>query len=375
MVPHPLILSHMTPIFNVAEHNHSSKEKSVSVVDIRGSASMSNTDESLKKSAIELLSVKSVYFTDSRIIRSGGNPSKTLIRSLPTMILYDHKGLDIFNKITYDEDYYLTNAEIEILQNHSAALVREHIVDGNVLIELGSGAMRKTKFLLEEITRSRKSVTYYAVDLSDSSLKESLDSLAICYPSINFVGLWGTYHDSLEWIKAHIPSEISKIYLWLGSSIGNLTRQEAHEFLNTFSKSGMNDGDLFLCGIDRRNSYDMVSLAYNDRSGLTRQFAMNGLDHLNKLFGFLLMNPNNFEYISIYNEIEGRHEAYFESLVDQTINANNPPCLVHLKKGELINFEYSYKYSSEEVDELIQGTELALLEKLTNHNEYYDMHV
>ena len=47
-------------------------------------------------------------------------------------------GLKLFEKITYLEDYYLTNAEIETLTTH-ADKIAERLVDGSQLVELGSG--------------------------------------------------------------------------------------------------------------------------------------------------------------------------------------------------------------------------------------------
>ena len=67
--------------------------------------------------------------------------------------------------------------------------------------------MRKTKYLLEAIQASQKQITYCAVDLAKDSLTTSLSPLVKAFPSIKFVGLWGTYDNSLEW---------GKIYFWLG---------------------------------------------------------------------------------------------------------------------------------------------------------------
>jgi EasF-like predicted methyltransferase len=345
------------------------------VVDIRGSTVSSNTTEMIEAAAIKCISKKSILFKDSRITRAGGSPATINVRSLPTMMLYDAKGLEIFDKITYNSDYYLTNAEIDILKRYSHDIVRDFLNDGSIIIELGSGAMRKTKYLLDAILHSKKKVTYYAVDLSESSLNESLKPLADAYPTIKFVGLWGTYHDSLEFTRKNFAKETKKMYLWLGSSIGNYNRIEAQEFLSTFCSEGMNDGDMFLCGIDRRNSFEKVSYAYNDRAGLTKEFAFNGLSHLNDLFGFKFLDQANFEYVSIYNEIEGRHEAYFESKIDQTIASENPKCHVKLIKGELINFEYSFKYSAEEVAALVEYAKLGNLGKMTDSENLYDLHV
>lgn len=75
-------------------------------------------------------------------------PSR-MIRSLPTLVLYDDKGLGIFDKITYHADYYLTNSEIEICKKYGTTIyiflnsqgqeISDYIKDGSVLIELGVG--------------------------------------------------------------------------------------------------------------------------------------------------------------------------------------------------------------------------------------------
>ena len=43
-------------------------------------------------------------------IREKLNPGGGQERKLPTLLLYDEKGLQLFEEITYLEEYYLTNA-------------------------------------------------------------------------------------------------------------------------------------------------------------------------------------------------------------------------------------------------------------------------
>ena len=59
-------------------------------------------------------------------------------KRLPTLLLYDEQGLKLFEDITYLEEYYLTNAEIEVLTNH-ADEIAQHIRAGSLVVELGSG--------------------------------------------------------------------------------------------------------------------------------------------------------------------------------------------------------------------------------------------
>jgi L-histidine Nalpha-methyltransferase / hercynylcysteine S-oxide synthase len=60
--------------------------------------------------------------------------------ALPTLILYDEAGLKLFEKITYLDEYYLTDCEIEILKNKSDEVVKRlNLKEGGIVVELGSG--------------------------------------------------------------------------------------------------------------------------------------------------------------------------------------------------------------------------------------------
>lgn len=60
-------------------------------------------------------------------------------KSISTMMLYDDKGLQLFDKITDLKDYYyLTASEQEILENKAEEIVA-YVNDGAVLVELGAG--------------------------------------------------------------------------------------------------------------------------------------------------------------------------------------------------------------------------------------------
>ncbi|KAJ3161655.1 hypothetical protein HDU86_006425 [Geranomyces michiganensis] len=336
------------------------------VVDLRGSTAVSNTDANLQSAIVNAFTAKAVPYTDGR-----------LIRSLPTMILYSARGLEIYDKITYLKEYYLMEAELQILAKHASEFVAKVVRNGSVLVELGCGAMRKTKHILEAIVaQGRTGVTYYAVDLSESSLRESLAPLCEAFPTIKFVGLLGCYEDSVDYITKTVPHTTPKTYLWLGSSIGNLDRPAAAAFLREICAKGMQPADTFLCGIDRRNSGKDISLAYNDPSGVTRDFILQGLTHVNQIFGRRVFDRDSFEYLSEYQKHEGRHAAYYRSLKQQTISfRDGKGGAVELEKGEIINVEYSYKWSQDEVDNLVETSQLYNVGKWTDPKDMYDLHL
>ena len=71
-------------------------------------------------------------------IKTGLRPQIGKAKTLPTLLLYDGNGLKLFEKITYLEEYYLTNTEIEVLEKY-ASHIAERIKPNSIILELGSG--------------------------------------------------------------------------------------------------------------------------------------------------------------------------------------------------------------------------------------------
>ncbi|KAL7572732.1 hypothetical protein ACA910_009002 [Epithemia clementina (nom. ined.)] len=305
-------------------------------------------------------------------------------RRLPTEILYDKEGLRLFDEITRMEsqEYYLTACEEDILKNQMYRLI-PFIPDGCAIVELGCGSMAKTAVFLDAIRKAgKKDICFYAIDIEQTSLESSIEDLIAFEEEqqgnsdnkFRYSGILGSYNQALE---TNVLKNLGrpKVFLWLGSSIGNWTRDDATEFLSTFSDSVMQPFDLFMIGMDQRNDPDTIARAYNDSAGITRDFGLNGLRHLNKLIGQNVFNVEDFEYFAGYNVKEGRHEAYLRSKKDQSlaIPAEFSPLssVVNLKENELINYEFSYKYSIEEIQELCNRTRFHLSELLFDSTNRY----
>jgi uncharacterized SAM-dependent methyltransferase len=71
-------------------------------------------------------------------IKTGLRPETGNAKTLPTLLLYDVNGLQLFEKITYLDEYYLTNSEIEVLEKYAERIAKE-IPPNSVVLELGSG--------------------------------------------------------------------------------------------------------------------------------------------------------------------------------------------------------------------------------------------
>jgi uncharacterized SAM-dependent methyltransferase len=79
-------------------------------------------------------------FSVINALLEGLNPSNGHPKTFPTLLLYDTKGLRLFEEITYLDEYYLTNTEIAVLKEHAESIV-QWMPDDAQLIELGSGCV------------------------------------------------------------------------------------------------------------------------------------------------------------------------------------------------------------------------------------------
>ncbi|KAL1888185.1 Ergothioneine biosynthesis protein 1 [Sporothrix stenoceras] len=266
-------------------------------------------------------------------------------RTLPTLLLYDEAGLQLFEEITYLEEYYLTNNEIDVL-TAAATEIADRIPQDSMVIELGSGNLRKVNLLLQALEQSGKRVEYYALDLSLQELQRTLSQLPR-YEHVHCFGLLGTYDDGREWLKTPAILHRQKCILTLGSSIGNFHRDNAADFLRGFADV-LHPGDSILVGLDSCVDADKVYHAYNDKEGLTHRFVLNGLVNANRILGKETFNLADWRVIGEYvHDIDGgRHQAFYAPTREIEVLGQN------IQPHERVQIEQSVKYSPAEADYL-----------------------
>lgn len=166
-----------------------------------------------------------------------------------------------------------------------------------------------------------------------------------------------------------------KHFLFLGSSLGNFSRDSAPAFLRSIPlRPG--SGDSLVLGLDHRNEEALVQKAYNDPSGCTRRWAENMWNGVSRLVGKDGLGEG-WEYTGRYNVKEGRHEAYFRSLKAQTLSipasSEGAAMEAHFDVDELINIEWSYKYSDHEAQTLFEAANLRPTARYTDANDMYSI--
>ncbi|KAK2736391.1 hypothetical protein FQN57_000768 [Myotisia sp. PD_48] len=286
-------------------------------------------------------------------------------KSLPTMLLYDTKGLRLFEEITYLDEYYLTNAEIDVLEA-SAIKIAKRIPENSQLVELGSGNLRKIEILLNELERIKKPVEYFALDLSLEELRRTFAELpSKDYKHVKCGGLWGTYDNGLDWLNKpenrHKPTWI----LSMGSSIGNFSPSDVVQFLNGFAKT-LGPLDSIVIGLDSCKDPKKVFRAYNDSEGVTRQFYLNGLSNANSVLGFEAFKLNEWDVLGEFKRTEGCHKAYYVPKKDVNFQG------ITIKQGERIFFEQAFKYTKDEYEKVWQKAGLA---PVARFGDQYCIHI
>ncbi|KAJ1967247.1 hypothetical protein IWQ62_001977 [Dispira parvispora] len=324
-------------------------------------------------------------------------PRNIKVRSIPTVTLYDTRGLALFDQITYLDEYYLTDAEIDLLQQRGSTLA-ESVQEGTMVLELGAGSLRKTRILLDHFERLGRQVTYYALDVDYSALENSLHSLPD-YQFVCRVGLRGTYEDGIRYLKTKSTQQ-PKVILWLGSSIGNCEQLQATEFLTRLN-SALNPGDRVVLGVDQPKSTDVIHRAYNDQQGITGQFILNSLSHANALLNQPLFKVENFTYQSWYNSQRQRMELYVRSSedqilkyqpcvpstppissssapIEQTTYTNDPlsqPLDISLRRGELIHIEFSHKFSPDNIHTIATEAQFSVTHRWDHPRGIYHLYM
>ncbi|KAI0662002.1 histidine-specific methyltransferase [Cubamyces menziesii] len=329
----------------------------------------------------------------------------------PVMILYDERGLQLYDAMTsYAPEYYLFAAETSILQRHADEIVhamRNHAAnaesEGQDLVELGSGALRKTTYLLSALARQIPERTtaaptnrFYALDLDEHELVRTLKELESSpvggemKGKVSAFGLWGTYDDGTRFISTgglegrsggtgdNVPT-LSKAsrplhMLFLGSTLGNFARREdMAAFLKTLPlRAG--SGDTLLLGMDQNDDGDMIYTAYNARMGLTRAFTMNGLVYAGRILGDEdLFDVPNWEYVGRYVESLRRYEFYLESRCDQTMTDPLTGVQYTFPLGHRIFANVAHKFSDADAHNLFEGANLRPIRRWTDEPTKYAM--
>jgi len=257
-------------------------------------------------------------------------------KTISPKYFYDERGSRLFEKITELPEYYLTDAELEIMREHAdemAALIGKTAS----LIEFGSGSSLKTRILLENLDDL---AAYVPVDISEDHLWASALRIRSEFPGTAVHPVVADFTKPFA-LPTPAITPVKNVVYFPGSTIGNFEHDMAMGLLRVMHQEAGENGAL-LIGVDLQKDVDIIDRAYNDSAGVTAEFNLNMLRHLNNSYD-ANFDIHAFEHSAVYDEDVGRVVIELISQADQTFEVGDKEFAI--ADGEAILTEYSHKYT------------------------------
>lgn len=287
-------------------------------------------------------------------------------RSLPPKYFYDERGSRLFEEICDTREYYPTRTEKKLLSHHSAEII-EYSRPAEI-VELGSGSSRKTRHLFDACEKYNHTCSYAPFDVCEPMLKHASEQLCIDYDWLKVRPLLGDYHGGLK----HLPKETrTRLYVFLGGTIGNFYPQQARAFMREV-RVAMRPGDYLLIGADRVKDQRILNAAYNDEQGLTAAFNLNLLNVLNRELQ-ADFKPAHFNHQATFNPQLKRVEMRLMASVDQVIHLRRLNERISFQRGDGILTEISHKFTADELRGLIENSGLGVCKHYEPDNGYFSL--
>lgn len=272
-------------------------------------------------------------------------------RSLSPWMFYDAQGSRLFERITTLPEYYPTRTERGILSRYADAIIGEAqgmSASPLRLVELGAGSASKTCLLLEAARRVCDDVVYMPVDVCADALELASQNVADAFPEVRVQPIVRNY-------VSH-PLELESfdgvtLALYIGTSIGNFSREEARLILRNLGAQ-LQPGDALLLGTDMVKDASILVAAYDDRDGVTAAFNLNLLHRINRELG-ADFDSASFRHLALWNSMESRIEMHLESTQEQTVCIQDADLDLHFMRGETIHTENCYKFTDREIRTLL----------------------
>lgn len=287
-------------------------------------------------------------------------------KQISSIYFYDGNGSDLFEKITQLEEYYLTHTEIPLIKKASESL-RLSMEDADI-VEFGSGDCTKISLLLEALpSHAINTICYIPFDVSKDAIEKSANNLLNTYPEISIKGIVADFMTQLNEIQTRSPT----LYCFLGSTIGNLSMQQAKRFLSQIS-SIMNPDDTLLVGFDMVKDKTILERAYNDSQQVTEAFNKNILSVINSRIG-TDFNLDDFNHLAFYNDKKHRIEMHLQAKKQILVHCQSHPEPIHIQKNERILTEHSYKFTDDHIQDLASHAGLDIHKVFTDDHHWFSL--
>lgn len=288
---------------------------------------------------------------------------------LSSKYFYDDEGSRLFQQIMKLPEYYLTGCEKEIFETQAPEIFQA-FSDGGAgfdLIELGAGDGSKTAILVDQFLSRGADISYSPIDISHEALDALTAKFADEFPSLRMNARQGDYFNILRSVAGE--SARRKVLLFLGSNIGNFSREASVEFFRQL-RGVMTANDLLFVGFDLQKDPHVIAAAYDDPEGVTARFNLNLLTRINRELGGDF-DIEKFAHYANYRPIEGSARSYLVSRERQTVHIAALGRDFEFAQWEAVFMEISQKYSLQAIETLAADSGFRIVHNFFDSRRYY----
>ncbi len=290
-------------------------------------------------------------------------------KTLSSKYFYDDEGSQLFQEIMNLPDYYLSRAELEIFQSQTTEIFAAFTEENETfdLIELGAGDGTKTAVLIDCFLRQKTEFTYTPIDISQEAVDELTEKFKLEFPQLSIRAKRGDYFRILETLKT--ASDKPKIILFLGSNVGNFSREQVVDFFRNL-RAAMNETDLLFVGFDLQKDPRVISKAYDDAQNITAAFNLNLLARINRELG-ADFDLNKFSHYAVYQPLECAARSFLISRQSQTVEIKALNKSFEFVAWEAIFMEISQKYNLEMIEDLARASGFQTARNFFDSQNYF----
>ena len=290
-------------------------------------------------------------------------------KSLSSKYFYDDEGSRLFRQIMDLPEYYLTRAEFEIFSTKTKEIFAAFTDSAKSfdLIELGAGDGTKTAVLIDYFLGQKADFTYAPIDISQEAVDALTKKFKVKFPSLSINARTGDYFRILETLKT--ASAKRKIILFLGSNIGNFSREQAIVFFQKL-RAAMNENDLLFVGFDLQKDPRVILEAYDDAQNITAAFNLNLLARINRELG-ADFDLDKFSHYAVYQPAECAARSFLISRERQSVRIEALNKTFEFRAWEAIFMEISQKYNLEMIEDLARKSGFQTTQNFTDEKNYF----
>lgn len=290
----------------------------------------------------------------------GENPMR-----VPSFFLYDDIGSAYFAKLSDCDDYYLKKAEFRILQREALSIIAES--NNAAIVELGCGNGDKLYPLVEALTSVSPPHHYIGIDINDDILRRLEEKISASFPDLDIQTICSDFHGGLEQVQ---HTSASSMFIFLGSTLSNLTDKEATDLFSSIKQS-QNTDHFILLGVDLVKDDDRkIVKAYKDDHGLNDLFALHCLKNLNEWMQ-ADFDISKFKYEVIFDRDHLVVRPNIVSTAEQVVKIRAIDREYQLQPGDVFQIGQMRKFHPHQVEDVMERSGYMLQKQYLDECDHY----